>query len=100
VLQDFSVAYKLILSLVIMTTSVYLRHWIDLTLVAIATAMVLSAELFNTAVEVTCDFVQPQHDERIGLIKDIAAAAAGVCISVWAFIFVYEYYALAAELLF
>ncbi|MDH5257320.1 MAG: diacylglycerol kinase [Gammaproteobacteria bacterium] len=44
-------------------------------LVIIAIVMVLAAELFNTALEVLCDYVQPEHHEVIGKIKDIAAAA-------------------------
>jgi diacylglycerol kinase (ATP) len=99
VLQDFSVTYKLGLSLVIMVASIYLRHWIDLAIIAMATASVLAAELFNTAVEATCDYIQPRHDEQIGMIKDVAAAAAGVCILVWAFILIYEYYAVVVVII-
>ena len=36
---------------------------------------VLSAEMLNTAIEKICDFVHPDFSERIGLIKDISAAA-------------------------
>jgi diacylglycerol kinase (ATP) len=43
VIQDFSVAYKLVLSLVIMVASFYLRHWIDLAIIALVTALVLAA---------------------------------------------------------
>lgn len=34
---------------------------------------VLSAEMFNTSIEKICDFIEPNYDEKIGLIKDIAA---------------------------
>ena len=40
-----------------------------------ASFAVLSAEIFNTAVEKICDIVQPDFDKRIGFIKDIAAGA-------------------------
>ncbi len=40
-----------------------------------ASAAVLSAEIFNTAIEKMCDIIQPDFDERIGFIKDIAAGA-------------------------
>jgi diacylglycerol kinase (ATP) len=40
-----------------------------------ASAAVLSAEIFNTAIEKICDIIQPDFDERIGFIKDIAAGA-------------------------
>jgi diacylglycerol kinase (ATP) len=36
---------------------------------------IASAELLNTAVERLADFIRPQPDARIGLIKDLAAAA-------------------------
>lgn len=36
---------------------------------------VLSAEILNTAIERICDFCQPEYDERIRFIKDIAAGA-------------------------
>ena len=37
--------------------------------------MVMVAEIFNTAVEKLVDMVSPQHNERAGLIKDLAAGA-------------------------
>lgn len=37
--------------------------------------MVMVAEMFNTAVEKLVDMVSPHHDERAGLIKDLAAGA-------------------------
>ncbi|MBO9690611.1 MULTISPECIES: diacylglycerol kinase family protein [unclassified Chryseobacterium] len=47
----------------------------DAVLVIIASFAVLSAEIFNTAIEKICDIIQPDFDERIGFIKDIAAGA-------------------------
>jgi len=44
-------------------------------LVALAIGFVISAELFNTAVERIADHVQPEFDEDIKAIKDIAAGA-------------------------
>ncbi len=44
-------------------------------LVIIASFAVLSAEIFNTAIEKICDIIQPDFDKRIGFIKDIAAGA-------------------------
>ncbi|WP_045498180.1 diacylglycerol kinase family protein [Chryseobacterium sp. StRB126] len=48
---------------------------IDAALILIASATVLSAEIFNTAIEKICDIIQPDFDKRIGFIKDIAAGA-------------------------
>ena len=38
-------------------------------------AMVLAAEMFNTAIEGLCDYVQPENDDKIKNIKDVAAGA-------------------------
>ena len=35
---------------------------------------VLSAELFNTAIELICDFMEPNINPKIKLIKDLSAA--------------------------
>lgn len=40
-----------------------------------AIAIVLGVEGMNTAVEKISDFIQPEFDEKIGFIKDIAAGA-------------------------
>ncbi len=40
-----------------------------------AIALVLGIEGINTAVEKLSDFVQPEFDKKIGLIKDISAGA-------------------------
>lgn len=37
--------------------------------------LVLIAETINTAIEKLCDFVEPKLNEKIGLIKDLAAAS-------------------------
>ena len=47
----------------------------DALLILIVSFAVLSAEIFNTAIEKTCDIIQPDFDKRIGFIKDIAAGA-------------------------
>jgi len=84
VISDFSVAYKLVLSIPIMILAFMLQRWVDVTLVLLATGMMLVAELFNSAIEILCDFVEDRENFQIGVIKDIAAAAAGISILVWA----------------
>jgi len=39
--------------------------------------LVLVAESLNTAIEKIADFIQPKFDDKIGIIKDIAAGAVG-----------------------
>ncbi|WP_415327770.1 diacylglycerol kinase family protein [Chryseobacterium sp. MMS23-Vi53] len=48
---------------------------IDTILILIVSFGVLSAEIFNTAIEKICDIIEPEFDKRIGFIKDIAAGA-------------------------
>lgn len=48
---------------------------IDVILILIVSFGVLSAEIFNTAIEKICDIIQPDFDKRIGFIKDISAGA-------------------------
>ena len=43
--------------------------------VVFAIVLVFMAELFNTIAEEMADIVQPDHDQRIGRIKDMAAGA-------------------------
>jgi len=43
-------------------------------LLALAIGAVISAELLNTAIERLADHVQPQIDEEIKIVKDVAAA--------------------------
>ena len=40
-----------------------------------AIGMVLSAEIFNTAIEQLTDLIQPEQDPKAGIIKDLAAGA-------------------------
>ena len=41
------------------------------------------AELFNSAIEAVCDFLETRENEKIRAIKDIAAAAVGIGVVVW-----------------
>ena len=87
---DFSVTYKLVLSLLVLAASFWLRQWLDFLMITAATALVLVAELFNSAIEALCDFIETAANEKIKVIKDIAAAAAGISILLWAVVLVVE----------
>lgn len=90
VVTDFSVAYKVILSVPILGGAFYLRQWVDVSIILLAMGLMLISELFNSAIEVLCDFVEPQQNNRIRVTKDIAAAAAGLSILVWVAILMIE----------
>ena len=90
VVYDFSVAYKLILSTLVLATAFFLRAWVDFLLILVVTAFVLTAEIFNSAIEALCDFVETSHNDKIKVIKDMAAAAVGISIFVWLVVLVVE----------
>ncbi len=87
---DLSVTIQMILSLLVLTVSIWLHEWVDVLLIIIVTGYMLSAEIFNTVIETLCDYLQPNHDARIGAIKDMAAAATGLSILVWTITLLFE----------
>jgi len=90
VITDFSVAYKVVLSIPILAATFLLQEWVDVSLILLALGLMLISELFNSAIEVLCDFVEPRQNDRIRITKDIAAAAVGVSILVWILILIVE----------
>jgi diacylglycerol kinase len=97
VLLEITVAYKLVVSAILLVLSFYFHDWLDVMVIVVATAQVLAGELFNTAIEAVCDFIETAQNEKIRVIKDISAAAAGISIWAWAIVIVYEYYKLLAR---
>ncbi len=83
VILDFSVAYKIILSAVLLVGFFYYRQWLDFGLVLLATGLVIISEFFNTAIEALCDFVESSNNTKIALIKDVSAGAVGISIFIW-----------------
>lgn len=83
ILYDFSVAYKIVLSVIVLTLALIFQQWVDFEMILLATGLVLMAELFNSAIEAICDFLETRQNEKIRAIKDIAAAAVGISIVVW-----------------
>jgi diacylglycerol kinase len=96
---DFSVAYKMVLSSVIIALALIFQQWMDFAMILLATGLVLTAELLNSAIEALCDFVETRENEKIGAIKDIAAAAVGISIVVWLAVVVFDVVHLASVLL-
>jgi len=90
VIYDFSVAWKLIFSLLVLLAALFARDWVDSLLIIVATALVLVAEIMNSAIEALCDFVVTRHNEKIGIIKDIAAAGVGIAMVAWLLVLGFE----------
>jgi len=49
-------------------------RWVRVALIGVI-LLVLAVELLNTAIEKLCDHLHPQHDLRIGQVKDLGSAA-------------------------
>ena len=96
---DFSVAYKMVLSSVIIALALIFQQWVDFAMILLATGLVLTAELLNSAIETLCDFLEPSENEKIGAIKDIAAAAVGISIVVWVVVVLFDVVHLALVML-
>jgi len=97
---DFSVTYKLVASLGVLLFFSFFRQWIDFLLLLAVTAMMLQAELFNSAIEAICDFITTRESHKIKVIKDISAAAAGISILIWTLVLAVETYRVARLLYF
>ncbi|CAM3490874.1 diacylglycerol kinase [Elizabethkingia occulta] len=60
---------------------VYLKlERLEIALILMASFFVLVTEALNTCVEKICDFVHPEYNKNIGIIKDIAAGAVVVAV--------------------
>ena len=91
VIYDFSVLYKIILSVLLLIPVIMYKEWIDASLIILATGVMIAGEVFNTAIEAVCDFMETRYNEKIRIIKDIAAAAAGITIFTWLVVLLIEF---------
>lgn len=89
-ITDFSVLYKLVISIIIIIPVFIFGSFVDASIIILATAFMLAAELFNTAIEAICDFMETEYNEKIGVIKDISAAATGIIILAWVLVIIME----------
>ncbi len=95
IIYDWSVTWKLLVSVVVLVLAFLFRAWLDVVLILLVTAFVLVAEIFNSAIEALCDFVETRENHKIKVIKDMAAAAVGIAMVAWLAVIVIE----TAELL-
>ncbi|MHA6727848.1 diacylglycerol kinase [Chryseobacterium sp. A301] len=49
--------------------------YVEIAILLLVCAIVLCMELLNTALEKMADFIEPKWNDKIGLIKDLAAGA-------------------------
>jgi diacylglycerol kinase (ATP) len=57
----------------------------------LAICLVLTAESLNTAIEKIADFIHPDHNKKIGFIKDISAGAVFFA-AIFALFIIYNIY--------
>lgn len=73
--QEPNAKIHLVAAVIVVVVGIFLDiSKMDWALVVIAIGMVLSAELFNTAIEELCNKVSPDYDPLIKKAKDFAAA--------------------------
>ena len=83
-LQGFASSFRternmkihVVATILVIILGIYLKlNLIEWSIIAIAIVIVISAELFNTAIETIVDMVSPQKNEKAKLAKDISAGA-------------------------
>jgi diacylglycerol kinase len=62
----------LFVSLISIILQIDITEWIA---IFFSIALVITAEIFNTAIENISDFISPERNEKIKKIKDLSAAA-------------------------
>lgn len=87
---DFSVTYKVIISLIVLIVTFYFREYTNFLLILIATGYMLSIEIINSCIELICDFQVTEYNEKIKVIKDVSAAATGISIFIWSIVLSYD----------
>jgi diacylglycerol kinase len=74
--EEFNFRVHIVLALTTILLGLFFRITVTEWLFVIAACgSVLTAELFNTALEELCDMLKPTHDPHVAKIKDLAAAA-------------------------
>ena len=80
---DRSAVIKGVFSLLVLVVIAIQGSWLLFGLVAGVAAFNITVELFNTCIELLCDYLTNKYDERIKLIKDVSAASTNVAYLLW-----------------
>ena len=74
--SQFNLRLHILIAVIVLALSAYFRlSPIEWCIVLFCIASVIAAELLNTSIEITVDLAMPEHDQKAGMSKDIAAAA-------------------------
>ena len=81
ILSESSIQIQLAVILIFTFLGFYLRISFDDWIIQIfISGFVLSIEALNTSIEKICDFINPNFNKKIGLIKDIGAGAVSFAV--------------------
>ena len=81
ILSESSIQIQLAVILIFTFLGFYLRISFDDWIIKIfLSGFVLSIEALNTSIEKICDFINPNFNKKIGLIKDIDAGAVSFAV--------------------
>lgn len=83
-MRDHRVRYKVVISIVFLTTTLLFDDWFHFLFLLGMTGLMVVAEVFASTVAALCDYVQPQDDALINAIKDMAVGASVVAVFIWA----------------
>ncbi|MDH4129227.1 MAG: diacylglycerol kinase family protein [Spirochaetota bacterium] len=74
--SQWNIKFHLLATLIIIVVAVYFHvSAIEWSILLLCCSLVISFELINTALEKLCDYIEPNKNEKIRIIKDISAAA-------------------------
>ncbi|UXE67101.1 MAG: diacylglycerol kinase family protein [Chryseotalea sp. WA131a] len=74
--EQRNLRFHLVIALLVIVLSFVLQiSFIEWCIIIVCIGMVISAELFNSAIEKWVDVVSPERNKKAGDIKDISAAA-------------------------
>lgn len=80
---DTTVKYRLALACGAVLLAVSIQSWLALLVFLGATGLMLVTEILNSALEGLCDYIQPEYDEKIKIIKDMSASGCFVAVLIW-----------------
>ncbi|WP_396601329.1 diacylglycerol kinase [Algibacter sp. R77976] len=73
---EASIKVQFFIALIVTAAGFYFNiSTTEWTIQLLTIGLIISMEGINTAIEAIADFIHPEHHEKIGLIKDIAAGA-------------------------
>jgi diacylglycerol kinase len=88
--RELNLVIQLMIGLVCIGFSFYFRQWNFGFLHIVMMGITISFELMNTAFETLCDVVKLEYDERIKIVKDMAAGSVLVASLSWLAVIVFE----------